>query len=292
MGAWSISINLSMPLTPVSRRWGPGFGPIPPSRRVSAGASVSFTSELLPEPLTPVTQTNAESGNVAVTSFRLLVVTPSMVIALRKLIGRRARNRHAGVTRQVTPGQRSGVAANFGGRALRDELAPLDSCAGAQVDQIIGRTHDRFVVFDHDHAIALLLERSQRGDQSSVVARVEPDRWFVKHVADSDQARADAAGQTNALQLAAAERVGRAVERQIGQADVQQKRQPQPHLGQDRIRDLRRTRPKTCSLQRTSAHVRPKARSVHGSASPATRTLRASGRNRAPRHAGQTTTPR
>ena len=57
---------------------GPGLGASPPSRRTRARASVSFNSELLPEPLTPVTQTRAESGNCTVTFLRLLVVTPSM----------------------------------------------------------------------------------------------------------------------------------------------------------------------------------------------------------------------
>ena len=54
------------------------LGAMPPSRRTRARASVSFKSELLPEPLTPVTQTSAERGNRAVTPLRLFVVTPSM----------------------------------------------------------------------------------------------------------------------------------------------------------------------------------------------------------------------
>ena len=80
MGDWSIWTTLSIWLTPRRLACGPGLGAMPPSRRTKARASVSFNSELLPDPLTPVTQTRAESGNCTVTFLRLLVVTPSMVI--------------------------------------------------------------------------------------------------------------------------------------------------------------------------------------------------------------------
>ena len=67
---------------------GPGLGATPPSRRTSARARVSSTSELLPDPLTPVMHTKADSGSRALSCLRLLVVTPSItserVAAMRR----------------------------------------------------------------------------------------------------------------------------------------------------------------------------------------------------------------
>ena len=80
MGDWSISTTLSIWLAPRRLRRGPVSGARPPSFRVTARANVSFTSELLPDPLTPVTHTKTPNGNTAVTDLRLLVVTPSMTI--------------------------------------------------------------------------------------------------------------------------------------------------------------------------------------------------------------------
>ena len=65
IGDWSISTTLSIWLAPRRLAKGPGLGAMPPSRRTSARASVSSTSELLPDPLTPVTHTSGrerESG--------------------------------------------------------------------------------------------------------------------------------------------------------------------------------------------------------------------------------------
>ena len=57
-------MTLSMWFDAAEAVCGPGLGATPPRRRMSAGASVSLMSELLPEPLTPVTPMNRPSGNV------------------------------------------------------------------------------------------------------------------------------------------------------------------------------------------------------------------------------------
>ena len=94
--------------------------------------------------------------------------------------------------------------------------------AGADVDQIVARPHQRFVVLDHDHRVALLLQIAQRGDQPVVVARMQADRRLVEQIQHADQPRADAGRQPHALPLAAAERVGRPIEREILGADAVQ----------------------------------------------------------------------
>ena len=65
----------------------------------------------------------------------------------------------------------------------------------------------------------------QRADQAVVVALVQADRRFVEHVHHAGQARADLRRQPDALRLAARQRVGAAVQRQVVQADVVQELQ-------------------------------------------------------------------
>ena len=64
--------------------------------------------------------------------------------------------------------------------------------------------------------------RSRLCEQAVVVARMQADGRLVEDVEHADQAAADLAGQADALGLAAGERRGGAVERQIMQADVEQ----------------------------------------------------------------------
>ena len=139
MGDWSIWITLSIWLTPRRLVCGPGLGAMPPSRRTSARASVSFSSELLPEPLTPVTQTSAESGKRTVTFLRLFVVTPSMVI--ERVVAMRRRCSGSGnslLARQVAAGERMRIGRDLAGRALGDDPPAVPAGARAQIDQPIG----------------------------------------------------------------------------------------------------------------------------------------------------------
>ena len=93
MGDWSMSMTLSMSSTPSSFLYGPAGRLERWTALVSAGAMVSVTSELLPEPETPVTTVSVPSSTLAVTSFRLLAEAPVTLIAplrgLRRFSGRR-----------------------------------------------------------------------------------------------------------------------------------------------------------------------------------------------------------
>ena len=75
---------------------------------------------------------------------------------------------------------------------------------------------------------------AQGVDQPLVVALVQSDGGLVEDVANADQARADAGGQPDALQFAAAERVGGPLEREILDAHVRQKLETAVDLAQDR----------------------------------------------------------
>ena len=115
--------------------------------------------------------------------------------------------------------------------------------------------HHGLVVLDDQHRVALLLQVAERVDQAAVVARVQADRGLVQHVAHADQARADAGGQPHALQFAAAERVGRAVQGQVVDAHVLQEGQPLADFFQQRLGDRTLGRREVQSRKKRTAAV-------------------------------------
>ena len=54
-------------------------------------------------------------------------------------------------------------------------------------------------MFDDDHGIAEVAQKSQRVQQALVVALVQTDRRLIKYVHDAHQAGANLAGQADAL---------------------------------------------------------------------------------------------
>jgi hypothetical protein len=70
-----------------------------------------------------------------------------------------------------------------------------------------------------------------------VVAGMEPDRRLVEHVTHPDQPGSQARHQPNSLQLSAAERVGRTVQREIVQPEPLHEIEPGADVGNDRLGD-------------------------------------------------------
>ena len=63
-----------------------------------------------------------------------------------------------------------------------DHFAASDARPGAEVDQIVGRAHGVFVVFDHDDGISDVAQMLQRVDQPIVIAWMKSDRGFVQDI--------------------------------------------------------------------------------------------------------------
>ena len=137
------------------------------------------------------------------------------------------------------------------------------------------------------HRVAARLQIAQGVDQPLVVAGMQADRRLVEHVAHADQPRAEAGGQAHALQLAAAEGVGRPVEREIFQPDVVEEFQPRGDLADDRLGDGLLVVVELQLGEEARARRRPSCAVTSWIALPPTRTARASGRSRAPPHAGR-----
>jgi hypothetical protein len=155
--------------------------------------------------------------------------------------GRRAplaRHLDAQRVRQVAPGQRFGVGRHLVGRALRDDAPAVHAGAQPHVHHVVGGADHVLVVLDHQHRVAEVAQVVQRADQALVVALVQPDAGLVEHVHHARQAAADLAGQPDALRLAARQRVGAAVQAQVGEADVVEELQPRADLAHHLVGDL------------------------------------------------------
>ena len=94
-------------------------------------------------------------------------------------------------------------------RALGHHLAAEAPRAGTQVDHVVGRLDRVLVVLDDDDRVAEVAQPAQRGEQSLVVALVQPDAGLVQDVEHAHEPRPDLGGQPDALGLAARERRGR-----------------------------------------------------------------------------------
>ena len=159
---------------------------------------------------------------------------------------------------QVLAGERVFRQPDFFRRAFGDDFAAVHARAGAHVDHVVGGADRVFVVLDHQHGVADVAQVLQRGQQAVVVALVQADRRFVEHVHHAGQARADLRRKPDALRLAARQRFGRAVERQVIEPDVVQELQPVDDLLDDAVGDLARFAP--CQRQRVEKRQRLRQR--------------------------------
>src|SRR5262245_8388317 len=84
-----------------------------------------------------------------------------------------------------------------------DDVAAAHAGTGAEIHDVVGRTHRFLVMFDDEDGVAHVAEALETAEQPVVVARVQADAWFVEDVKHADEAAADLAGEPNALGLAA-----------------------------------------------------------------------------------------
>ena len=122
-------------------------------------------------------------------------------------------------------------------RAAVDDRAAVLAGARADVDDPVALADRLLVVLDDDHRVAEVAQAGQRVDEAPVVALVQADRRLVEHVQRADEARPDLAGQPDALRLAAGQRAGRARQREVVEADVEQEPEPGVDLLGDPLGD-------------------------------------------------------
>ena len=135
---------------------------------------------------------------------------------------------------QVRPCYRARLGQDRLQRADRDDLAAVLPRPGPDVDDPVGGADRLLVVFDDQDRVAEIPQPGERGDQLCVVALVQADRRLVEDVQDAHQAGPDLRGQSDALGLAAGQRLAGAIERQVIEPHVDEEAKP----GRDLLQDL------------------------------------------------------
>ena len=104
----------------------------------------------------------------------------------------------------------------------------------SDIDDVIGAEHGFFVMLDHQQGIAQITQSLQRIQQFPVIALMQADTRFIQNIQYTDQPRTNLRRQADPLRLAAGQRTGRPVQRQVVQPDIDQKAEP----GVDFLADL------------------------------------------------------
>ena len=110
--------------------------------------------------------------------------------------------------------------------AGENDLAARRAATGAELEQMIRLAHDRFLVLDDEHGVAAIAQPLHHADELAHVARMQADARLVEDEERVDQRIAEARGEIDALDFAAAERARGAVEREVAEADLEQIGEP------------------------------------------------------------------
>ena len=126
--------------------------------------------------------------------------------------------------------------------ASSHNLPALDSGAGPQVHDIVGRTDGLFIMLHHHHGVAHVTQVLQGFQQAVVIPLVQADGGFIQHIQHPHQAAADLAGQPDALTFPARQGGCWPAEGQVMQAHIQQELQPALDLLEHLLRNDQRLR--------------------------------------------------
>src|SRR6266540_476258 len=196
------------------------------------------------------------------------------------------RHRYGKFSRKIAAGERLRIGDDLLRRALSDDAASGLARAGTHVDDMVGGADRSLVVLDHDHRVAEVTQALERLDEPRVVALVQADRGLVEHVHHAGQSRTDLAREADALPLAARERLGGALERQVIQPDVDQELEAVRDFAHDALGDLASRSFSLRFLKKTKVCFSGQAE-ISNSVLSRSLTWRASRRRRAPPQSGQ-----
>ena len=124
------------------------------------------------------------------------------------------------------------IGGNFFRRAGADDPAAAGASFGPEIDEPIGRFDDIEIMLDHEHRVARVGEIVQHLQQHLDVGEVQPGGRLVQQIERAAGAFLDQlAGQLDPLGFAAGKRRRRLAEFEIIEADVVQRLQLVPHVG-------------------------------------------------------------
>ncbi len=154
------------------------------------------------------------------------------------LTATRLRHRDGQSAAEVTAGDGLLLREQALDRAGVDDLSPVLTGTGPDVDDPVGRRDRVLVVLDDDERVAEVAQARQRLDEAVVVALVKTDRRLVEDVEHADETRADLRREADALRLTTRQRAGGPVEREVVEADVEQEAETRRDLLDDALGDL------------------------------------------------------
>ena len=114
--------------------------------------------------------------------------------------------------------------------AVEHDVAAAFARTGPHVEHPICRQHHLRIVLDDHQRIACRAQPMHHFDHPVHVARMQSDRRFIEHEQRVDQRRAERGRQIDPLHFTAGQRAALPVERQITDADIDQKLQPRAQL--------------------------------------------------------------
>src|SRR6266540_4125257 len=173
------------------------------------------TSELLPEPATPVT-TSTPSGMSTSTSRRFV---RRRVADLQRAGGRPHRLLEGGPVVEMAAGDGAAGPQPLDG-ALEADGAARRTGAGAEVDDVVGDRDRLRLVLHDEHRVALVPQPQQQVVHPLDVVGVQAYGGLVEDVGDVGERGAEVADHLGALRLAARQRARRPLEREVAQPDL------------------------------------------------------------------------
>ena len=139
---------------------------------------------------------------------------------------------------EIVGGERAGDGGHATRRTAEHQLAAGLAAAGADVGQPVRRADDRLVVLDHEERVPVVAQAPHDAEELVEVARVEAHAGLVHDEEGVDEGGAEAGGQVDALDFAAGERAGGAVERQVTEADLAEIGEPRGDLVEEQLRGV------------------------------------------------------
>src|SRR3972149_4925755 len=122
-------------------------------------------------------------------------------------------------------------------RPLGDDFSALIAGSRSHVDNVIGGQNRFRVMFDDDHAIALIAQLFEQREQPRVVDLMQSDARFVENIEHSRQTRADLGGEPDSLCFAARKTERRTIEAQVTEPNLEQKTKAVGDLPQSSLAD-------------------------------------------------------
>ena len=121
-------------------------------------------------------------------------------------------------------------------RAVENQFAALFAASGTDVDQMIGRTDDRFLMLDHEQRVAFVAQIMNDANQPADIARMQTDARLIHDEKRVHERSAETGREIHPLHFAAAQSARGAIERQIAQPDIAEIRQPRDHFPPQHLR--------------------------------------------------------